>query len=40
VYLLHDGEYQLTERGPLELLRPQVFAGVAVDPRDIWSALD
>src|SRR5262249_32857244 len=40
VYLLRDGEYQLTPRDPNELLRPQAFAGVAMDPRDIWIALD
>jgi len=40
VYLLRDGDYQLTQREPHELLRPQAFAGVTVDPRDIWSALD
>jgi len=40
VYLLRGGEYQLTQRDPLELLRPQAFGGVAIDPRDIWSALD
>jgi Uma2 family endonuclease len=40
VYLLRDGDYQLTQRDPHELLRPQAFAGVAIDPRDIWSALD
>jgi len=40
VYLLRDGEYQLTRRDPGDLLRPQSFGGVAVDPRDIWAALD
>ena len=40
VYLLRDGDYQSIQRDPHELLRPPVFAGVAVDPRDIWSALD
>ena len=40
VYLLRDGEYQLTRRDPSDLLRPQSFTGVAVDPRDIWTALD
>jgi Uma2 family endonuclease len=40
VYLLRDGAYQLTPRDPHELLRPQSFAGVAIDPRDIWTALD
>jgi Uma2 family endonuclease len=40
VYLLRGGDYQLAQRGPDELLLPQAFAGVAVDPRDIWSALD
>jgi Uma2 family endonuclease len=40
VYLLRGGDYQLTQRDPHELLRPQAFAGVAIDPRDIWSSLD
>ena len=40
VYLLRDGEYRLTLRDPNELLRPQSFAGVAIDPQDIWTALD
>jgi Uma2 family endonuclease len=40
VYLLRDGDYQLTQRDPHDLLRPQAFPGVAVDPRDVWAALD
>ena len=40
VYLLREGEYQLTRRDPSDLLRPQSFAGVAIDPRDIGTALD
>ena len=40
VYLLRDGEYQLTSRDPNDPMRPQAFPGVAIDPRDIWAALD
>jgi Uma2 family endonuclease len=40
VYLLRGREYQATQRDPNEPLRPQAFAGVAIDPRHIWTALD
>jgi Uma2 family endonuclease len=40
VYLLRDGDYQLARRDPDEPLRPQAFSGVAIDPSDIWAALD
>jgi Uma2 family endonuclease len=40
VYLLCDGDYQLTPRDPNEPLRPQAFSGVAINPGDIWAALD
>ena len=40
VYLLHDGNYRLTPRDPVEPLSPQAFPGVAIYPRKIWTALD
>jgi len=40
VYLLHDGEYHLTGLDKNEPLCPQAFSGVAINPGDIWAALD
>jgi Uma2 family endonuclease len=40
VCLLRDGEYALQPGDPSGYLRPRAFAGLEIDPQEIWTALD